>query len=536
MSNDYDRVMWSRTKDGGDEMEFPVKALRQLSVPDINQGSYAASQVRFNTQNVGSSTELVDWSRSFLRVPITISLTTRNEGEVKNANAMTHYWCTLKNSVTSIIDSLVISSGGVDLVSKNGNVLNQYISFVLLTTTSPTDIDTNTHTFFRPDDSCSYKYDAEDGEINTTYAAALGLMSGQFRSANIARIRRQFDNVVSLLDHIRSDMAAARMNQIHANYSADTLDSNSRTWNIELNIPLTMMHDLFKKLPLTRSANFQFLVNVHAPATCVIAYDAGDVGTVTSTTPNGFLPFNVTHVDTLNDVTYGVESGATATYKLSIGNVHNTQCSLELMMVELSVQNEAALIRSPIRDVYYLDVYSFQDHITNLASGSTINSQIVTGISKLRRLVVVPRRAVNGSANVFGDTDTRLSPFSTAGCTVTPNSISDLQISVSGRPLYQQPINYGYDQFMMNVYGQGAMNGGYDRGFVGAGLLSKAMWDGAYGYIVVDLTRKDETEDVLEKQLTLHWVNMNSFAMSYDIYVEYQRTVKIDCFSGRIVI
>jgi hypothetical protein len=155
-------------------------------------------------------------------------------------------------------------------------------------------------------------------------------------------------------------------------------------------------------------------------------------------------------------------------------------------------------------------------------------------ISKLRRLLIVPKIAVNGT--VFAEfQDAYLSPFTSAGCTTTPALLTNLQVFISGKPVYQSPLQYGWEQFLLETDGVGSLNGGITDG-LRAGLIDRDAYERCYGYVLVNLSRKDSADDALEKTLQIAFTNNNTIAMSYSYFVEYERNWEIDCVSGKIVV
>ena len=540
MSNAYDNEIFDRTIEGSQAFEIPIKSVQRYEITDSNLGNYSSGQLKFNLNQLATSSSYIDWKKSHLVIPITLSVSSSLAAGIMGAHRMTQLTATLKNSFTTLIDSIVLSINNTEVVSKTGSLSNIPMHFKLLTSWDANDVAAlGASMGFFPDSSESFTYDATRGELNNQTGTSFSFHPQT--GVNAGRIVRHYKSVASLFDGVTGNFFGAsnnfgRLNTSHKSYN-DT-DTNRQTMNnhIECVIPLRYLHDVFDKLPTMRGSSVQLLVNTHLPSSVTMVLPAN--GTLTGatsrsvSTPNSFLPFMISDGDV---GTFGnTAGGQTITYRCAVGNTFNSQTQLRLSLIEYNPEYESRIVKSPMKPVVYNDWYCFPNQSANVSAGSSVNAMLNINISKLRRLLIVPKIAVNGT--VFAEfQDAYLSPFTSAGCTTTPALLTNLQVFISGKPVYQSPLQYGWEQFLLETDGVGSLNGGITDG-LRAGLIDRDAYERCYGYVLVNLSRKDSADDALEKTLQIAFTNNNTIAMSYSYFVEYERNWEIDCVSGKIVV
>jgi len=119
MSNAYDNEIFERSVEGSSDFEIPFKSVSRYEVTDSNLGNYGAGQLKFNLNQLATSSSFIDWKRSHLVIPLTLSVTSSVNNGVLGANQITHFLATLKNSYTTLIDSIVFSINNTEIVSKS---------------------------------------------------------------------------------------------------------------------------------------------------------------------------------------------------------------------------------------------------------------------------------------------------------------------------------------------------------------------------------------------------------------------------------
>ena len=156
-------------------------------------------------------------------------------------------------------------------------------------------------------------------------------------------------------------------------------------------------------------------------------------------------------------------------------------------------------------------------------------SQVLTnGISRPRSILIIPQLAgtVNGSAiatlataysagvGVLGSPMN--SPFSSSPATTGfQAAISNLNILVSGQNIYQSNYLYGFEQFLQEVRGSNAINGGIPLGLT-SGLLSQTDWENGYRYCYIDLSRRlSQANDDISRSIQVSFTNSAAYAADY---------------------
>jgi hypothetical protein len=106
---------------------------------------------------------------------------------------------------------------------------------------------------------------------------------------------------------------------------------------------------------------------------------------------------------------------------------------------------------------------------------------------------------------------------------------------LSGKVIFQSPLNYGYDMFLSQLQGVNSIDGGINLG-CDQGLISYEMWKGCYGFHVLNLHRKSEEDDAVEKVIQLSWTSAAKVPLNFSVYIQYSRSWSCDTVSGKIIV
>ena len=79
-----------------------------------------------------------------------------------------------------------------------------------------------------------------------------------------------------------------------------------------------------------------------------------------------------------------------------------------------------------------------------------------------------------------------------------------------------------------------AINGGETVGIT-SGLITADMWSNAYRYYVADVSRREKSEDIVPKSITLIGTNNTAITMDYICFVVFERKIKINMLDGSLV-
>jgi hypothetical protein len=397
---------------------------------------------------------------------------------------------------------------------------------------------------FNKDNSESGTWDTLVGETNNviigknlnTVTAFTGINA---IPQNGGRLRRMVENtsLCATDTSVTKYVSSANLSATQKSYC--TLSASTITFYIMAQIPMRYIHDLFEKMPLAKGGLYNLTITTHAPSSFVFALDAnGAITSASPTVPHDFCPFMITNPS--NTAGTGFLTAAaidTVTAKCTIGNPSQQNCRMLVCMYEMNpIYESQYLSGNSMKRVTYNDtLYMRSTAGVSTAGGSTFSQLLTSSLSSLRRLIIIPFS--DASTGGTYPLDPLLSPFSSAGGTLSsPYSfVSNLQVLISGNPLFPQPLNYRYQQFLQEVYGWNSINGNLTDGMRNC-LISEADYNGQYGVISINLQRHSEDSDVVPKSVQIQFRNETARAMNYHFFLVYERYFDLDCASGQLVI
>ena len=229
--------------------------------------------------------------------------------------------------------------------------------------------------------------------------------------------------------------------------------------------------------------------------------------------------------------------------KSSLAGVESHQmatCRIYGSMIELTPVYEEMYLTNKIKVVLYNDNLFFSGSLNNKAPGDNVNQIITNGLSRLRTLIIYSfmTSTANGDQTSSATQASNLTPqnscFSSEPGTLSPYaSIIDFNVSLSGRPIYQQNKVYNFENYLDECRGN-SINGALAHG-LNSGLLSQYDHDSLYGYVVVDLKRHNASDDDISKSVQLQFKNNSKYTMDYIVHIEYEKQINLDCELGSLV-
>jgi hypothetical protein len=153
----------------------------------------------------------------------------------------------------------------------------------------------------------------------------------------------------------------------------------------------------------------------------------------------------------------------------------------------------------------------------------------------MRRLLLAPVAASTGNGTAAVSALSSALTSCGAG-TVSPYfAATGLQVLLSGKNLYQSPLNYRWQQYAFECGFDKAINGGASPGLMSSSL-SEQDFCTRYGYVSINLARHMAADDVQQKSLQLTFTNSSLRTVDILAYIFYERSFQIDVNSGRIVV
>lgn len=159
--------------------------------------------------------------------------------------------------------------------------------------------------------------------------------------------------------------------------------------------------------------------------------------------------------------------------------------------------------------------------------GNTFN--INAGVPNPRFVRVYPYFVGKGTSTITNLPAT-YNPFmsivSSEGATTSPMAqLTNFNVYVGNKAVFQDPQNFDYEQFMYEVSKTG-LNGGMDSA-MGSGVLNSYNWEHFYRYYCADVSRRLSSEDGNLKSIQLQATNGSKCALDLlvDTYSERQHTL-----------
>jgi hypothetical protein len=104
---------------------------------------------------------------------------------------------------------------------------------------------------------------------------------------------------------------------------------------------------------------------------------------------------------------------------------------------------------------------------------------------------------------------------------------------ISGKTIFNQNINYGWEQFLYETKGNLSLNAGEDS-MLTSGLVSQADWSRS-PWVCIDISRRLEGDKSAPKQVQVEFSALTTLSqLNILFYVEYARHISLDVLTGSI--
>jgi hypothetical protein len=350
------------------------------------------------------------------------------------------------------------------------------------------------------------------------------------------------------------------------NYTTEIINANANNsyqyWVVTASIPLKFISPFFEALPLCRSAyvKMQFQLNnsyvvINTPA------NADGAGAQFTTAPN--IGFQNTCPIQISQRVTPVNHAATCTsllatvnlvvpYSCNVANFTNpaTQAvqirhplgsaRVTIPCLELNPDDAAEYLASNSAKTIEWESY-YTNYLTNVSPNNMVDYMITNGSTNISSILVIPHisasqaidsASYNAGTAVVGFTDAR-SPFSAAQPSPAA-SYYNCQVLVGGRPILGdgQPINYNHEQFILNLYEAGKINGGKLTGLSVAQSLSLKDWSDGYRYLYA-VNRDVDNKSAVSVQVK--FVNASSVTHDYLFVLFRKMSMTINVANGQVI-
>jgi hypothetical protein len=366
---------------------------------------------------------------------------------------------------------------------------------------------------------------------------------------NEARIERS-RSVADLTDNTNAYLNQTSASSMGKNFCVRS--GYDITYHILATIRLKDMHDIFRKLPLTRGMYMYLNIRTNCFAKCEMSFVSSKYTSYNSVSSGSTLPFQISPIGqgvlVSNNVatqTLTAELGIGALASNGVKSAHGPNCRLYTCMYQMTPEKEAEYFSlNPVKRVIFNDINVFK--LANVANGASISHLVATNIARVRSILIVPKLSgsVHGATNITDSNlggksslgDVLMSPFSSAGSTCAPYAyLNNFNVLLGSVPFYKENINYSWQQFLLENRSSNALNGGVvDE--ISSGVLSQEDYYNGYGFIFVDLSRKQsQARDDEGKSIEIRGTNQSGRTLDFDIVVNFQRELKVSTSTGGLV-
>ena len=95
---------------------------------------------------------------------------------------------------------------------------------------------------------------------------------------------------------------------------------------------------------------------------------------------------------------------------------------------------------------------------------------------------------------------------------------------------------YGFEEFLQEVRGSNAINGGLLLSLF-SGLLSQNDWENAYRYCYVDLSRGiSQSNDDMARSIQVSFTNAAAYVFDYIFIIGFEKSITILTSTGALII
>ena len=544
-------------------------------VNDINNGVYtntSMSLLQFDLSSIFNSSRMTDTSDHYLVIPTcTVAAYTSGVATLVAPGTSSSGLITLKTSNTSVIHQVDLQIGGktVDQVQPYHNVIAGWWMASSMSLNDQKEIGRTLGWASSLDSPNSGYYSA------TAYGTAVNSQSNPglsnnkpYNSATVSSSESQMisgpQNTGCVNKAIQEKVAnivdsASAVNNFYPTLVTATqlasefkpyyaVSGNYMIWYDFLVIRVKDLLDSMNNIGLTRRFDAMLRIYVNTGLCCVQVAapnnananlqfrlaDSTFVNTCPITINNllAVIPATTTGIS----VSFSIARPPNYTLATTGFNPNNAGAS---NLMAASRYYYSQIIVNPSQQLEYLEstknkTVLYRTFITNqfnaIGSGSSFSALVQSGITNIQGLVIIPSISSNIGNIGFNQWQSPFDPF--GGCSFSPLSITNLQVSIGGVNVFQNTMFYSWEEYLEQVSTFDKLSSA-DFG-MSSGLISQNWWDVNRVYWV-DCLRCNSDDRNTPRNINISFNNNSNVAMDVLVFVLYLDELSINTSTGIIV-
>ena len=564
-----------------DDFSFSKKEFQIIE--DQQKGSYPGGvNVSFDMSSLGTNGKYTCWGESILTIPLVLRLDSAAplKGETSNAFALS-----LKNGYHQLINTVKCSISNSEVI--NSQLLtNLKIHYDIVSTWTDQDVKTigSVMNFCGIDSSDSERYfqaaNANGiGSCNNAIKPSGTLFSplggySSYDEGNVSRRLRMmntsFDPNNATLEPILTNISESQCKNLAKNYVENSIGTTGIVYYILATIPMSVIHPLFKAIPLTKNmymkldftfntnfttqitipaggVTYSLIANVGNAPTC--PYMISPLSTLVAATETNTTGLRLTNIAAASSTTVSIQIGKN-TYGGATSQHQFSSCRIYVATYVLSAtQEEEYLKNMPVKTIKFDDHMYSNTNLSNIAPGGTVyNTQLFISVPKVRGILLIPQISSTVHGGSLASIKTQayaagaqqmgspmVSPFSSSPGTCAPYArVSNLQVYVGNSAWFPSNVNYGWEMYNNEILKSKTPFGNAIRGF-GGGLLDQHAWETNHGYIYVSLDRwENRAIDNDVKTTGVSFTNASNITCDYHCFLIYEKELRLNISTGMI--
>lgn len=532
MSSEGDRIVFeqsiSDTRDESSDMIFTDQNWTFITDTTSNSGNFSG-QIQFDLSTLSSQSQWVDLSQAVIEFPIRMTCSsTQTLSSAPFANFMTlkngfHQW--ISGCSVIINGQTVQSTQPMENVAATFRILSEWSQDTMTKygrtcgvilddctgDSMPIPLTNNIGLASVAAGACSDTTFSGFRAYGT--AGAVSTVANKALAARATLVNKQSGTLQT------NTLALAQMKQAgSANWTSAT-SSTVYTANYLATVRLRDIADI-SNFPVTKNLRGFIYLNYNAASVTIPLTTAGAVSAaMTMNVTNGqSCPFMV-------ETTQAVAS--TAATLTATGSVDGTDSNALSTNARMYVPYYIASPKADLALTQSDHFFETKDKIVNFitaSAGNSVNVTLTAGVSNPTGLLLLPLIQNYSTSNASPSTfpNPEASPLDSApGTSGAFAQLSQLQVYVSNKPQYQNPINYNIEQWFAENsktgLGDGILN---DQS---SGLLTQQLWEQNHRYYYTNLSRRTPAEDGASRSVQVSFTNATAYPMKVVAIVFYQK-------------